>query len=190
VANRKLYASIWSSGKLLCLDANTGELIWDYDIPSAYLFSGPAIAEGRIYIGSFSNWKIYCFEDNSGHPSAPTINGPNSGKPGIEYEYTFNSTEPDSDGVYYFIDWGDGTNSSWIGPYPSGEEITLSYNWSEKKTFTISAKARDIFDAESNWSEFEVTILRNRATANSLFQLFFECFPLLEVFLRAMNLLR
>ncbi len=183
IADGKIYTSIWSSGKLLCLDAYTGEFIWDYKISSGYpshLNSGPVIAEGRVYVGSRSNCKIYCFEDNSGPPSEPIIYGPTSGKPGIEYDYTFNSTEPDGDGVYYFIDWGDGNDSGWNGPYQSEVDTIVSNIWLESGSYIIRAKTKDIFGAESDWSEFEVSIPRTRLSSYLWYQWFQERFPILK----------
>ena len=117
-------------------------------------------------------------------PDKPDIAGPGSGKPGIDYNYKFVATDPEGDDIYYLIGWGNKEIINIYGPYHSGEEITLTYNWSEKGTFIISAKARDIFDAESNWSEFEITIPRTRASS---YLWLLERFPLLE---RLLNLLR
>jgi len=95
-------------------------------------------------------------------PNAPNITGPNIGKPGEEYEYTFVSTDPEDDDVYYYIDWDDGSVEEWIGPYSSGEEITAGHTWSENGTYAIRAKARDIHNTESDWSDpFVVTIFEN-----------------------------
>ncbi len=112
-------------------------------------------------------------------PTAPIITGPNSGKPGISYDYIFNSTDPEGDPVMYFVDWGD-NNTDWTEYSDSGKEIMLKHNWSKKGDYTITAKAQDIYGAESNWSEFKVEIPRNRMSINSLFLWFLERFPLLE----------
>ena len=113
-------------------------------------------------------------------PNKPTINGPTNGKPGVEYNYTFVTTDPDGDYVWYHISWGDKEIIYIYGPYPSGEEITLSYNWSEKGTFIITCWARDIYDAESNITTLEVTMPRYKVNYNSLFLRFLERFPLLQ----------
>jgi len=118
-------------------------------------------------------------------PEAPTIDGPPSGKVDVEYEYTFNATDPEGDPVMYFIDWGD-NDTEWTEFSDSGEEITLKHSWIEEGDYIIKAKAKDINDAESDLSEFEVTIPRTRATFNSFFIWFLERFPLLE---RLLNLL-
>ncbi len=86
-------------------------------------------------------------------PNIPDISGPTIGKGGIELNYTFISIDPDNDQIFYFIDWGDGEKEEWIGPYASGEEITFGHIWSEKGIFEIKAKAKDINDAESEWSD-------------------------------------
>jgi len=50
----------------------------------------------------------FCFKtygiDNP--PETPTINGPSSGKPGTEYEYTISTTDPEGHDVSYCIDGG------------------------------------------------------------------------------------
>jgi hypothetical protein len=89
-------------------------------------------------------------------PSTPEINGSTQGKPLIEYNYTIVSTDPNGDDVYYFVEWGDGTNSGWIGPFHSGEEITQPHMWSKKGTYTVRCQAKDIFGAESDWATLQV----------------------------------
>lgn len=91
-------------------------------------------------------------------PSTPSISGPSQGKPGVLYKYTFTTTDPDGDMVYYYIDWGDGQVSEWVGPYASGEIAIVNHQWDEKGTYIIQAKAKDIYDAESDWGTLEVAI--------------------------------
>ena len=64
-------------------------------------------------------------------PEAPLIDGPPSGKVDVEYEYTFNATDPEGDPVMYFIDWGD-NDTEWTEFSDSGEEITLKHSWIEE----------------------------------------------------------
>lgn len=91
-------------------------------------------------------------------PNTPTITGPAKGKPGVSYLYTFTTTDPDGDLVYYYIDWGDGQVSEWVGPYQSGATATVTHQWAEEGTYTIQAKAKDVFDVESDWGSLEVTM--------------------------------
>ncbi|KYK20374.1 hypothetical protein AYK24_03800 [Thermoplasmatales archaeon SG8-52-4] len=115
-------------------------------------------------------------------PTAPIITGPKSGKPKVEYEYTFNSTDPNNDSVKYFIDWGD-NNTEWTEYGDSGLEISLEHTWYEKGNYTIKAKAKDINGSESNWSEFIVTMPRDKSISRLLFLRFLERYPLIKTLL-------
>ena len=110
-------------------------------------------------------------------PEAPLIDGPPSGKVDVEYEYTFNATDPEGDPVMYFIDWGD-NDTEWTEFSDSGEEITLNYQWFEKGDFNIRCKAKDPFGAESEWGELRVTMPKS----HSWLMNWFERFPLLQKF--------
>jgi outer membrane protein assembly factor BamB len=160
VADGKVYVGIWSNGKLFCLDAYSGEFIWDYLTASPeWFFNSPAVVDGRLYIGGGLTNKIYCFEDPSRPPEPPIIDGPIEGKLGFEYEFRFMSTDPECEDINYYIDWGDGTNSGWIGPYQSGEEIKISHTWSETGTFIIRARSEDLYGIKSYWSEHIITVI-------------------------------
>ena len=114
------------------------------------MHSSPAIADGKVFIGSNDGY-VYCFRDNE-PPNAPDITGPSSGTVGEEYEYTIITTDPDEDDVSYEIDWDDG-ESQYSVFLPSGTEITRNHTWSERGTYTIRVRARDLYYGESNWSE-------------------------------------
>ena len=94
--------------------------------------------------------KVICINDPPNKPIKPS--GPASGKPGIEYYYYAVTTDPENDQIYYKFDWGDGSYSNWIGPYTSGKEMNLSHTWAQG-TYKICVKAKDIYDAESGWSD-------------------------------------
>ncbi len=117
-------------------------------------------------------------------PEIPQIQGSTQGKAGTSYSYTFSSTDPDGDDVYYYIEWGDGQTEEWIGPYESGEVITVNHTWDEKGAYTIKAKAKDTKGLESDWGTLEVTMPKNKQSTNSLFLWFLQKlikrFPLLE----------
>ncbi|MDD3493774.1 MAG: DNRLRE domain-containing protein [Candidatus Thermoplasmatota archaeon] len=98
-------------------------------------------------------------------PDAPTISGPARGKAGMPYPYTIAATDPDGNRLYYRVQWGgDGDSSGWLGPYPSGEAITLEHAWDTRGTYTISAQARDAHGAESDWGTLEVSMPLTRCT--------------------------
>ena len=84
----------------------------------------------------------------------PTIDGPHCGKINTNYTFTIGPiTDPDGDPSYFFLDWGDGTTSGWLGPYSSGHTSTATHSWSEPSTYSIRLKVKDAYGAESNWSE-------------------------------------
>jgi hypothetical protein len=91
-------------------------------------------------------------------PYAPTITGPLSGDPGVEYEYKFKAIDYDADNVYYYVDWGDGTNTGWFGFYNSGEEVAKTHMWNSVGDYEIKAKAKDIYGNEGDWSSLWIRI--------------------------------
>jgi len=84
-------------------------------------------------------------------PDRPT--GPDSGNIGTEYTYETTTAEPEYDDIWYLFDWGDGTDSGWIGPLKAGKLVTASHTWNTKKTYQVKVKAKDYLDAESDWSD-------------------------------------
>jgi len=86
-------------------------------------------------------------------PFRPTIQQPSDFQAHKRLEFGFVSKDINDDNISYFIDWGDGTNSGWIGPFASGEEITVNHTWSRARSYIVSAKARDD-DGESLVKEY------------------------------------
>ncbi|MFH1012999.1 MAG: C25 family cysteine peptidase, partial [Thermoplasmatota archaeon] len=108
-------------------------------------------------------------EDSSAplKPNAPQ--GPSSGKPDETYEYSAVTTDPEGDDVYYLFDWGDGTDSGWLGPFDSGKACESSYTWTQKGTYAIRVKAQDFHGVVSDWSDpLEVSMPRSRALSSLL----------------------
>jgi subtilisin family serine protease len=106
-------------------------------------------------------------------PESPVIDGPTNGIADTPYTYTLNSIDPEEDNIYYWIDWGDKTNSGWLGPNSSGEDITVSHSWSEPGTYIIKAKAKDNY-SESNWSVPYTMTIRNLVEIQSIEGGFFK----------------
>ena len=125
----------------------------------------------------------YIFESINYAPSTPNITGTVNGNPGVEYTYTFNSVDPEGDNVYYYIIWDDGYVETWDGPHSSGQEVDISHTFANQGTYTIKAKARDIYGSESDWGELEVNIPRNKASSCLWFELLFERYRMLINFI-------
>ena len=75
-------------------------------------------------------WNFTTVDEPNEPPTAPVISGPTNGKAGVEYEYTFVTTDSNDDEIYLWINWGDGCPAvEWIGPYTSGEIITVDHTF-------------------------------------------------------------
>jgi len=117
-----------------------------------------------------------------------------SGKTGPDYrdsphEYKSKTTDPDGDQVSYLFEWGDGTDSGWVGPVDSGEEVTVEKSWtkSEQGSYEIKVKAKDIHGVESEWSEpLPITVPKNKAINPFILLLerLMDRFPIMEQILQ------
>ena len=100
-------------------------------------------------------------------PVKPT--GPLTGKINEEQTYTVSTTDPNSDQIYYFWDWGDGTNSEWMGPYDSGYTCEATHSWTEKGSYQVTVKAKDDTGHESPWSNpLSVHMLKSKTSSHVL----------------------
>ena len=140
----------------------------------------------------------YIFNRLNGPPDPPDINGPASGKVRTSYSYSSSTTDPDGDSISYLFDWGDGTNSGWLGPYASGVIVNASHIWSNNGSYYIKVKALDELGSESDWSDpLSINMPKNKAINQVFFQLLeklMQQFPLLArllqlpIFNRLLNL--
>jgi len=116
-------------------------------------------------------------------PGAPQ--GSAEGKPGLEYTYSASTTDPEGDQVYYLWDWGDGTNSGWLGPYNSGDAIETIHTWAVKGSYSIKVMAKDSFGLESSWSDpLPITMPYTYQPLLQFLENLFERFPNLFPVLR------
>lgn len=176
-------------GNLYALNPN-GTLRWKFHAGDG-MESSPVIGEdGTIYIAAHSGLStfLYALETiNNTSPSTPSIDGTISGKIRQNYEYTIASTDPENNNISYYVTWGDGANSGWIGPFTSGEERTVSHTWDKKGTYTIQVKAKDNYSAESNWGTLTVTMPFSYELQfpfiHWLLERFPNAFPILRFFL-------
>lgn len=83
-------------------------------------------------------------------PAPPT--GPTNGIINVDYTYQGSTTDPNGDELYYLFDWGDGTDSGWLGPYPSGSVAQADHTWDYGGTYFVKLKAKDN-TSDSPWSD-------------------------------------
>ena len=108
-------------------------------------------------------------------PSTPSIMGKNNGKIRSIQQYRFMSIDEDEDLLYYLVDWGDETQSNWLGPYGSGEEITANHSWNRRGRYQIKVKARDEHGKESDWGSLSLNIPKYKIYPYSFIERF-QCF--------------
>jgi len=184
---------------LIKTDAN-GNVEWDtiiggFEWNDLMLKSVHQTTDGGYILGGDAeeiNWtlddyylmKIDIIDDTP--PEKPEFYGPSYGKIYVKHTFTASTTDPDGDNVYYIFDWGDNSNSGWLGPYHSGEEITASHRWTTTGTGLLKVRAKDIHGVMSEWSDpIEFTVPRNRITNNLWLLRVLERIPILE---RLLNL--
>ena len=84
-------------------------------------------------------------------PHAPE--GESLGLRNVSYEFSVSGFDSDGDEVLLKVDWGDGSFSDWLGPFESGEEVVVSHAWQSFGRFNVQVRVRDVYRAESSWSE-------------------------------------
>jgi len=101
--------------------------------------------------GTESNWSephIITIIKSGPPPEKPIIDGPSWGIKNINYTFCFTWTNPDADDFYCIWYWGDGSISEWLGPYSAGQTVCASHSWSQKGTYEIYVKLKDIDGVE------------------------------------------
>ncbi|EMR73530.1 PKD domain protein [Thermoplasmatales archaeon SCGC AB-539-N05] len=104
--------------------------------------------------------------EEPGAPNKPNRpSGPSSGVPDKEYTYSASTTDPEGDQINYLFNWGDGSDSGWLGLYNSGETVSASHKWTSKGSYEIKVKAKDVNGMESEWSDpLGVSMPKNKNT--------------------------
>jgi hypothetical protein len=120
-------------------------------------------------------------------PSTPT--GEASGKIRVEYTYKSSAIDPDNDPIYYVFNWGDGTDSGWLGPVDSGIIYEVNHIWKKKGNYEIKTRVKDSNGLISSWSDpLPITMPYSYNPIwqflESLFQRFPVAFPLLRQLMR------
>ncbi len=142
------------------LCTNTGTPLKNMHTENTYTFSCPA------YV--VQNFKIIGQRQNIPPEPPSTPAGQTTGYHATTYAYTTSSTDSDTDDVYYQFDWGDGTMSSWLGPYSSGQTIQTSYLWHTPGLYLVKVQSKDITGQQSTWSSPLSVEMQNRAPAQPI----------------------
>jgi len=118
-------------------------------------------------------------------PYAPDITVPEKVRRGKLFNVTIVTIDPDGDEVYYRHKSTNCT-SSWFGPIPSGMNYTFKLSIiGTPGVYTIGVQAKDINEAESNWSYADINVPRNMENTqqflNFLKENFYSSFNLLRL---------
>jgi len=130
-------------------------------------------------------WSFTTEKEHNNAPTAPDIYGPPGGSAGVELCWAFVSDDPDENQIKYIIEWGDG-DSTETDYSPEGIAVEACHTYEEEGEYTISAKAVDIHDAESDWSTLEITMPKSKPfnfnfpMLSWLFERFPNMFPILR----------
>ena len=139
----------------------------------------------EMALGTHSYYMSDLFNNENYSPDTPeTPTGPSTGKINEEQSYYTSTNDPDKDSVYYCFDWGEGSDSGWLGPYNSGEEIETSHIWVEKGNYDIKVKAKDIYGSESEWSDPLCVSIPKNKLHKSIFIELNKNFPSLFLFFK------
>ena len=105
--------------------------------------------------GYESDWSNYVtVKISNSPPNRPEKpSGPTRGIPGEEYTFSSIGEDENENQLYYLFDWGDETDSGWIGPVESGQEVTAQKMWDSTGQYSVKVKLKDEFNAESEWSD-------------------------------------
>jgi hypothetical protein len=151
------YAYLTNNSGVQVIDIRDPEnpvLVGYYNTPGA---CGLAVDMDILYV---ANWdegvKVLRFTGHEGGwpdpPSTPT--GPSEGETHVDYLFSTNTTDPESDEVSYGWDWNsDYVVDEWTTYYPSGDLVETMHNWSEADEYQIRVKAKDTGEHISDWSD-------------------------------------
>lgn len=141
--------------------SNGNTFYWGFGINNPY-------TNGNSWVFIDSQWSLlepqdwpgfdFCFKTYglaNQPPNTPTRpSGPTSGKTGTSYHYESYFNDPDGDSMEILFDWGDGTNTGWIGLVASGTTVGENHTYTSDGNYQIKTKARDIpNNEESEWSD-------------------------------------
>jgi glutamine cyclotransferase len=168
------------TGMIYKLDPSDGSVIDSFSAPGS---STMGLTWDGLYLWNADNFNNRIYQIDVGGenqpPDLPIITGPTNGRIWVEYEYNFSISDPDEDSMHIRLDWEHGTPGKWDGPFPSDSIIKYNYTWRKIGTYNIRAQTMDSNGLLSDWGELVVTMPRDKAIQNTMFQWFLERLPLL-----------
>lgn len=150
----------FDASKSTDLDGNIVEYRWDYDGDGTW---DTAWITKKTTSHKYTNEKKYTLKLNvkdndnatdtatfsvnirtlNNPPKRPTIlTAPKNGTRGKEYNFEIVTTDSDGDRIRYFVDWGDGNESS-SAYVDSGEKYVFNYSYEKSDLYLLNFYAKD-----------------------------------------------
>lgn len=143
------------------------------------------VVEAEDEHGSKKRSDVFSFETRKLYD--PILEGPSRIKIGEEYTFTASTPETDGEAYYWFFDWGDGSNSDWLGPYGPNDTVSLSHIWDKKGE--VNVRVRYIEDEiYSDFSTLGLPVQKNELSTIWLHYLFTNSPHFLSLLLRLFDL--
>ena len=118
-------------------------------------------------------------------PAKPIITGPSNIKKKEFCFYNITVSDPDGSDVYLYFE-GYTMPGIWSELLPNDSVLENGAFWPEVGNFTVRAKAKDPYGAESDWATLEVNIAKSKSIIfnSPLITWVFERFPFFEKILK------
>ena len=109
---------------------------------------------------------VYIRAHSNTPPMKPELDGDREGAFNKDLQFSTVTYDCDRQDIYYLFDWGDHTDSGWLGPYQSGEICTTTNSWPGflyTDYYDVSVLSKDSTDAKSEWSDsIEVKVYQGK----------------------------
>ncbi len=100
---------------------------------------------------SYPLMSVYYDSASPNQPSTPV--GIRQGHIKDTYRYSSQASDPRSLELFYWFEWGDGNDSGWIGPIPSGLSCNASHAWDQTGQYHLRVRVKNSAGAFSRWSD-------------------------------------
>jgi rhodanese-related sulfurtransferase len=130
--------------------------------------------QGTLYnmLGGITAWNASGLPTKGNEaPQKPTITGPSWMWINREKDFTISANDPDFDDIYYYINFSDNSPTLYLGPYASGEEITINHSWEQSGVYFIQAQATDIYQKDSEFNFYQIQIGLTKPSRNILLEI-------------------